>query len=114
MGEVEVDGVPLFYDRRGSGPLTVVVGAGCWLERDLDFLAESYDVVFYDQRNRGRSGHSDDISIDREVDDLEGLRQALDLGPVVTVGWSYFGAVVALHAARYPEAVRALVMVSPM
>jgi proline iminopeptidase len=113
MGDVEVEGVRLFYERAGSG-LTVLVPAACWLERDLEFLAEDYDVVFYDQRNRGRSDRSADISIDREVDDLEAVRVALGLGPVVTIGWSYLGAVVALHARRYPAAVRGVVMVAPM
>lgn len=114
MGDVEVGGVRLFYERAGSGPLTVLVPAACWLEHDLEFLAEDYEVVFYDQRNRGRSERSAEISIDREVDDIEAVRGALGLGPVVTIGWSYLGAVVALHARRYPTAVRGVVMVAPM
>lgn len=114
MGVVEVGEVRLFYERAGSGPLTVLVPAACWLERDFEFLAEDYEVVFYDQRNRGRSERSADISIDREIDDLEAVRVALDLGPVVTIGWSYLGAVVALHARRYPAAVHGVVMVAPM
>lgn len=114
MGEVQVDGARLFYEARGSGPLTLLVPGACWLERDLAFLAEAHHVVFYDQRNRGRSGRSDEISIEREVEDLEAVRQALGLPPVVTVGWSYLGAVVALHARKYPAAVRGVVMVAPM
>jgi proline iminopeptidase len=114
VGDVEVGGVRLFYERTGSGPLTVLVPAACWLERDLGFLADDYDVIFYDQRNRGRSDRSADISIDREVDDIEAVRAALGLGPVVTVGWSYLGAVVALHARRYAAAVRGVVMIAPM
>ena len=114
MGHVDIDGVRLFSESRGSGPLTLVVPAACWLERDLEFLADNYRVVFYDQRNRGRSDRSDEISIDREVDDLEALRESLELGPVVTIGWSYVGAVVALHAKTYPAAVRGVVMVAPM
>lgn len=114
MGDVEVGAARLYWESMGSGPLTVLVPAACWLEQDLEHLAREYRVVFYDQRNLGRSDRSDDISIDREVDDLEAVRSALGLGPVVTVGWSYLGAVVALHARRYPSSVLGVVMVAPM
>ena len=52
--------------------------------------------------------------MDAEVEDLEAVRRAVTDGPVVTLGWSYLGAVVALHAQRYPSSVRGVVMVSAM
>lgn len=115
MPELEApDGTSLFYSDAGRGPVTLLIPAACWLEKDLADLAESYRVVFYDQRNRGRSQRSDRISIDQEVEDLEAVRRALELGPVVTLGWSYLGAVVALHARSFPSSVRGVVMVAPM
>lgn len=111
------DGTRLYVDEIGDGDLTLLVPAACWLERDLDRLAANdVRIVFYDQRNRGRSDRSgaETILFAQEAEDLETVRQSLGDAPVVTLGWSYLGAVVALHARRYPRSVRGVIMVAPM
>jgi pimeloyl-ACP methyl ester carboxylesterase len=52
--------------------------------------------------------------MDNEIEDLERLRQALALDRISLIGWSFFGAMVALYAGRYPSNVHRVVQVGPM
>lgn len=109
-------GIELFYRVVGEGPVTVVVpnlsqspGPGA--------LAESLRLVLYDSRGRGRStpwDESTEISVARDLEDLEALRRHLGLERMALMGASYYGALAALYAAEHPERVDRVVMVAPM
>jgi len=75
-------------------------------------LAEKLQLVYFDQRGQGRSARGDrqKYTLDENVEDLEGLRQYLGLGPIVSIGTSYGGMVAMAHAARYPSAVSHLIL----
>lgn len=81
----------------------------------LRALAADHHVVAYDPRGCGGSGIPDEVqplALSRHVDDVERVREALDLGPVGLLGHS-FGSVLAILAAlRHPESITHLVIVS--
>lgn len=110
-------GLRLYY--RWLGPLReapIVVPLATWWGSQLDRLARRRAVLAFDPRGRGRSDARPEGggSLADEVQDIERLRQALQLERVSLIGWSYLGAVVALYAARYPEHVHRVVQVGPM
>jgi pimeloyl-ACP methyl ester carboxylesterase len=110
-------GVRLYYRRLGSkSGSTVVAPAAAWWGHQLDPLAEGHTLLLYDARGRGRSDPRPDSGVgpDEVIEDLEHLRRELQLGTISLIGWSYFGAAVALYAARYPQHVNRIVQVGPM
>jgi proline iminopeptidase len=100
----------------GSGPSLVVVGGpqlGHQYMRPLDALAGEYQLVYYDARGSGRTeaGDPSQLSFDGAVQDLEALRQALDLDRISLLGHSLGGHVAYLYAARHPERMESLILV---
>ena len=107
--------VPLWLTDTGAGdPLLLVHGWGgdgrAW--SDLSFAR--HRVVTVDLRGHGRSpvpGHGYRPS--DYARDLAALVERLDLGPVVAIGHSMGGQIVAELALEYPELVAAVVVVDP-
>jgi proline iminopeptidase len=100
----------------GSGPSLVVVGGpqlGHQYMRPLDALAGEFRVVYYDARGSGRTetGDPSQLSFAGAVEDLEALRQALDLDRLSILGHSLGGHVAYLYAARHPERMASLILV---
>eukprot|EP01035_Chromulina_nebulosa_P042665 gene42665-57756_t len=52
-----------------------------------------------------------EVTLRRNVEDMEALRVHLGLGPIVSIGTSYGGMVAMAHAARYPASVSHLVLI---
>ena len=119
---VEVNGTELFVKRMGSGEPLVIVHGGPVLEHGyllphLAPLAESYELVFYDQRLSGRSAGTtppESVRVATFVDDIEGLRQALDLGRIHLMAHSWGGLLAMRYAVRYGENLRSLVLLDSM
>ncbi|MDX1632629.1 MAG: alpha/beta fold hydrolase, partial [Thermoanaerobaculia bacterium] len=104
-------GIDLFARRAGSGPAVVIPG-DFLLFQDLCSLAEDLTVVFYDMRNRGRSGRVTDggrLTLEADVRDLEAVRSHYDLPHVSLVGYSYLGKMIVLYALEHPERTERLV-----
>ncbi len=74
-------------------------------------LSESYEVHLLDQRNHGRSFHTEDFSYDLMVEDLQQYLRHYQLESVNIIGHSMGGKVAMLFATRYPELVKKLVIV---
>ena len=111
------DGTRLYYVEKGTGPEVLVAPIAFYLEPHLlGELAEHRRVVFYDPRNRGRSDAADlaSISLDRQVADLEALREHLDIETMALLGWSGPGMEMAVYAMRYPQRVTRLIQMSPV
>jgi proline iminopeptidase len=70
-------------------------------------------VILYDHRGHGRSEWVpvEQCTQDQLVADVEGVRQALGLGPVHVLGISWGGFLGLMYAARHPGAVRSLAVV---
>jgi pimeloyl-ACP methyl ester carboxylesterase len=114
------DGVRLAVHDKGSGPALLCVPGGpgrasSYLE-DLGGLAATRTLRLLDSRGTGRSELPTDresLQFPRLADDVEDVRAALGLDPADVLGHSAGCPVALLHAARYPGAVRSLVLVTP-
>ncbi|MEU0091978.1 alpha/beta hydrolase [Kribbella sp. NPDC006257] len=79
---------------------------------DIDELVAPWaDVLVPDLAGHGEAAAVGDLTIDRLVDDLAAV--AAGGGPVVAVGHSMGGQVVARLAVRFPELVRAICVIDP-
>jgi proline iminopeptidase len=110
------DGLRLFYRKVGSGPQTIVLPLGFMLG-DFERLATpGRTLVFYDQRNRGRSGAvpGEKLSIHDEVRDMETVRVHLGVEKITPIGYSYLGLMTALYAMEHPARVERLVQLGPV
>ena len=81
--------------------------------RPLDPLGEDYRLVYYDARGSGRTetGDPSQLSFAGAVEDLEALRQALELDRISLLGHSLGGHIAYLYASRYPERMESLILV---
>jgi long-chain acyl-CoA synthetase len=120
LATVQVNGAGLAVEERGGGAdlETILFCHGVLLnkrifERQMDALQDRYRCVAFDFRGHGRSQVTDDgYAVDELTADAAALIRELGLGPVHVVGHS-LGAFVGLRlAARQPELVRSLVVVS--
>jgi proline iminopeptidase len=111
------DGVKLHYKRYGTGPDAVLVPLGFILEDDFKRLARpDRSLVFYDQRNRGRSGTAppERSTLADEVADMETVRAHIGFPRVTTIGYSYLGLMTVMYAMAHPERVAQLVQIGPV
>ena len=98
------DGTVLAYDIEGSGPpLVYITGACCHrtfspVRQDAKVFATRFRLLTYDRRGRGDSGDRQPWSLDREVEDVAAMIDALG-GSAFLYGHSS-GAIIALQAAR--------------
>src|SRR5947209_2344725 len=110
------------YSREiGRGQSVIVLHGGPdfdhrYLLPDLDRLADTFRLVYYDQRGRGRSADQvlpEEVTLTSEVDDLDRVRQHFHLASSALLGHSW-GAVLALeYALRHPERVSHMILMNP-
>jgi proline iminopeptidase len=118
-GTVPVSGTELFYESIGVGDPVVVLGGTAlghsYLRPAMDRLADSFRVIYYDQRGSGNSplGDAARLSFDTAVADLAALLDGLGLENAHLLGHSLGGDTVALFASRYPNRVEKLVVTNP-
>ena len=96
---------------------TVLVPLASWMFPALAGLAERHVVFFYDPRHRGQSHALTDTTaatFDGDVVDLELVRKGLNLGRVSVVGYDYYAGVAAVWAAKNPQSVNRLILLSPI
>lgn len=111
------DGVKIYYVENGAGSEVLVAPAALYLEPLLlHDLSENRRVIFYDPRNRGQSDSADvsNVSLDRQIEDLEELRIEFGLERMTLLGWSAYGLEMAVYSMRYPERVNRLIQISPI
>jgi len=117
MNKVNVDGINIAYDRKGSGqPLILIHGY------PLDHttwngvaasLSEEFDLIIPDLRGFGESDvmEADDSIIDY-ASDMAGLLNHLKIKKATLVGHSMGGYVALAFAREYPDRISGLGMVS--
>jgi 3-oxoadipate enol-lactonase len=111
-----VNGVDLYFERAGSGPpLLFISGTGGDLRNKPNVfdgpLAESFDLMAYDQRGLGRSGKPDiAYSMANYADDAAGLIANQGWDEALVIGVSFGGMVAQELAIRHPERVKRLVL----
>ena len=123
---VQVHGFDLYYrsvGQRGSNPPVVLLHGGPGMSSDtfkkgFDFLADRYEVIYYDQRGSGNSQIKPDTSnytIEQLVEELETLRRdVLKSEQMIVVGHSAGGASAQRYALKYPERVNKLILVAAL
>ncbi|MBM7831606.1 pimeloyl-ACP methyl ester carboxylesterase [Agromyces cerinus] len=117
------DGTELAYHEHPDGaaarPLVCVPGGPMHDSRylgDLGGLSAHRGLVMFDPRGTGASGVPSDLSsyrCDRLVDDLEALREHLDLDRIDVLAHSAGTNIAVMYAARYPQRIDRLVLVTP-
>ncbi len=111
------DGVKLYYAEQGHGPEVLIAPVGFYLEPHLLNALSGYGrVIFYDPRNRGRSGAGDldKVSLDQSTADLETLREALGVEKMALLGWSGLAMEMAVYTLQHPDRVSKLIQISPV
>ncbi|MBP1838330.1 alpha/beta fold hydrolase [Formosa algae] len=81
-----------------------------WKTLGVRFSEQHYQVHLVDQRNHGRSFHSDDFSYELLVEDLKAYCDANNLKNIVLLGHSMGGKTAMLFATKYPEYVSKLLV----
>ena len=109
------DGTTIAYDRRGSGPPVVIVG-GALSERGAaanlsDALAGRMTAIAFDRRGRGDSGDTPPYAVEREIEDIAALIDAVG-GSSFVLGHSS-GGVLSLRAAEAGLPIRRLAVYEP-
>lgn len=116
---IAFDGTTLTYHVLGDGRSVIVLPGGPMQDSaylgDLGGLSSRVRLIRLDLRGTGESPTADldSCRCDRLVDDVEALRVHLGLDQVDLLGHSAGTNLAALYAARHPERVRALVLVTP-
>jgi clorobiocin biosynthesis protein CloN7 len=116
---LDVPGARLYYERRGSGPLLLMIGSpmdSTGFAGLASALADDYTVVTYDPRGIGNSSREDttgDVTPEQQANDVHRLLSALGGEPAYVFG-SSGGAVVGLAlVTAHPDQVRTLVAHEP-
>lgn len=115
---IETPDGPLAYARAGTGPLLVLLpggpgGSGWGLRHWATPLTDRLTVVILDPIGRGRSARLADprrYTLERDVSDVERLRQHLGLEQLTVYGHSYGGLMAQAWALTCPERVRGLIL----
>ena len=109
---------PLFCRDVGAGHPIVVVHGGpdfdhSYFLPELDRLADSFRLLYYDQRGRGRSAEGvrpEDVTLTSELDDLDAVRRRSGLESVAVLGHSWGGVLAMAYAIRRPGRVSHLIL----
>jgi proline iminopeptidase len=116
--EVSLEGTTFYYEEVGRGVPCIALHGGLgfdhqYMKTMLGPLEHSLRVVYLDQRGNGRSGRPplETITMQQLADDVDALRDRLNLERVALVGHSYGGFVALECALRYPDRISHLVLV---
>lgn len=114
---VLVNGARLWVVTYGQGDPLIIIpggpGSAHKSYRRFDSLAHSSTLIYFDAFGRGKSDTAKELSeysLERDIDDIEGLRKSLSLGMVNVLGHSYGGLVAQGYALKYPQHLKHLVL----
>ncbi|GAA4312779.1 proline iminopeptidase-family hydrolase [Pontixanthobacter gangjinensis] len=124
-GFVEVEGGKIWYRIIGEGeatPLLILHGGpgsrSCSMIPGYSLLAKDRKVIFYDQLGSGSSDRPSDTSLwrkERFVNEIELLREELQLDSLHILGQSWGGALLSEYLiTREPEGVKSVIFSSPL
>lgn len=122
-GYVEVEGGRVWYRIAGSGNETPLLllhggpGAPSYYLNPLEQVAADRPVIFYDQLGAGRSDRTSDQAlwrVDRFVNELAAIREALGLEEVHILGHSWGSMLAMEYMLTKPGGVRSLILASPV
>jgi len=119
---VTVNGAKLWYEIEGKGePLLLIAGgpgsSHSYFQPWFSAMSDSYRVIYFDAFGRGKSDRAKsnaEYTFQRDVEDIEGLRQELNLGKINVLGHSYGGMVAQAYALKYPDSVNKLILANTL
>jgi proline iminopeptidase len=119
-GYIPVDNTELYFREIGQGKPVIILHGGPdfdhnYLLPEMDRLSDSFRLLFYDQRGRGKSLRNvqpEDVSIKSEIEDLESLRKYFRLETVAVLGHSWGGLLAMEYAIRHSERVSHLILMN--
>ncbi|MGY5352292.1 alpha/beta fold hydrolase [Wenyingzhuangia sp. IMCC45533] len=98
----------------GTGfPLVILhgyFGMGDNWKSHANELSEDFEVHIIDQRNHGRSFHSDEFNYELMAEDLKNYFEVKEISKAIVLGHSMGGKTAMLFAVKYPEMVEKLVI----
>lgn len=117
-GFLEINGSQVYYKTMGEGEPLVIVHGGPVLDHSyllphLEPLAEDFQLIFYDQRAAGKSSidvDSKTMSLDGFIEDIEQVRQQLNLGKINLLGHSWGGMLAMNYAIKYDQHLNHLIL----
>lgn len=114
---VTVSGARLWVESKGNGaPLFLISGGPGGAHTGMhsfDSLSKYFTLVYVDYFGRGKSDTAADVTdygIERDVDDLEGVRKELGYDKINVLGHSYGSVVAQLYALKYEKRVSHLII----
>jgi proline iminopeptidase len=114
---IEVNGIKLWIEMEGKGePLFLIAGGPGYSHlylHSFDALKDSSLLVFVDYYGRGKSDtatEAKNYSIEKDVEDVEGVRKALGFDKINLLGHSFGSVVIQLYAIKYGEHVNHLII----
>jgi proline iminopeptidase len=119
-GYITVGSAALFYREIGHGQPIIIIHGGpdfdhSYLLPDMDRLADSFRLIYYDQRGRGRSVANvkpEDVTMQSDIEDLTALMARLKLDSVTLLGHSWGGVLAMEFALRHPDRVSHLILMN--
>ena len=81
-----------------------------WKTLARQFSESNFEMHLVDQRNHGRSFHSEDFDYEFMTEDLKAYCDFQDLTDIILLGHSMGGKTAMLFAARYPDLVKQLIV----
>lgn len=113
----EINGAKLWTVSFGNGePLFFIAGGpgnAHYYLRSFDSLSTNNNLVYFDAFGRGKSDTAKEVkeySLQKDIEDLEGLRKAMGFSSINILGHSYGGLVAQGYAIKYPEHVSHLIL----
>jgi proline iminopeptidase len=118
---IAVGSASLYAREIGRGQPIVILHGGpdfdhTYLLPDMDRLADSFRLIYYDQRGRGGSSDGvrpEDVTLASDIADVDRVRERFELATTAVLGHSW-GTVLALeYALRHPERASHLILMNP-
>lgn len=119
-GYIPVENARLYFREVGQGlPLIILHGGPdfdhSYLLPEMDRLADTFRLIYYDQRGRGKSAthvKAKNVTIESESDDLDRLRQYFQFESFALLGHSWGGLLALEYALRHPRRVSRLILMN--
>lgn len=116
------DRLELHHSTIGSGSAMIIMHGGpglgsAYLEEHLSELGKQHQVIFYDQRNSGRSPLVEDstkISLDHFLKDIDDIRSFYKLEKVHLLAHSWGGLLAMNYAHQYPDKVDKMILINSL
>jgi proline iminopeptidase len=119
-GFIDAHGVLIYYKAIGEGQPLVVLHGGPGASHDYFLpyllpLIRTNRVIFIDERGSGRSQKLEnpaEYTVENMVEDIEAVRQGLELGKISLLGHSCGGVLAQAYALKYQENLNHLILCS--